>query len=234
MLLLVNGDSHAAGAEAVNQYSFAYDDPEYVNMHRSPHPDNLRVSWGIKLAKMLAATPHVLAESASSNKRILRTTREFLNEKWDGNDDILIVVQWSTWEREEWQIDGKWFQINASGIDDVPDSHKQKYKEFVANVDWQKCTEHWHSEIWKFHKELTDKNIPHIFFNGNTNFSKIRDQKDWGISYMDPYDESATYHNQLQALGYKTVSKDSYHYDAQAHSAWSKIMIRYIVDNKLV
>ena len=234
MILVVNGDSHTAGAEAVNQHSFAYDDGNYYHMGRQPHPDNLRVSWGIKLSKMLAATPHVLAESASSNRRILRTTRQFLNQKWDGNDDILVVIQWSTWEREEWEIDGEMFQVNASGIDHVPDSHKKKYKQFVANVDWQECTRRWHKEIWKFHNELTKKNIPHIFFNGNTDFGSIRDQKDWGTSYIGPYDKTQTYHNQLQALGHNTVSKDSYHYDEQAHSEWSKFMIRYILDNKII
>ena len=118
MILLVNGDSHTAGAEAVNSHAFAEDDPKYVNMQRSPHPDNLKASWGLKLSKMLNASPLVLAESASSNDRIIRTTNQWLVEHPDS--DVFIIIQWSTWEREEWLIDNKWFQVNASGIDVFP------------------------------------------------------------------------------------------------------------------
>ena len=233
MLLLVNGDSHTAGAEAVNSHSFAYDDPRYLHWGRQPHPDNLKASWGLKLSKMLNAVPVVLAESASSNTRILRTTQEWL-DKWDGNDELLIIIQWSTWEREEWLINGEYFQVNASGIDDVPESHKEQYKKYIANVDWNACTQRWHKEIWKFHKELEEKNINHIFFNGNTDFSAIKDQKDWGTSYIGPYDKHLTYNVYLQTIGNQTVRANSYHYGEQAHSNWSRFLVRYIVDNKLV
>ena len=232
MILLVNGDSHTAGAEAVNQHSFAYDDPKYVNMQRSPHPDNLKASWGLNLSKMLSATPLILAESASSNERILRTTNRWLGENSDS--DVFVIIQWSTWEREEWLIDDEWFQVNASGIDDVPDSHKKRYKEFVANVDWSKCTQNWFSRIKAYHEYLDSQGIKHLFFNGNTDFSKIKNRYDFGKSYIDPYSSEGTYHGWLQANGHKTVRKNSYHYDAKAHSAWSRFLIRYIVDNKIV
>ena len=232
MILLVNGDSHTAGAEAVNSHAFAEDDPKYVNMQRSPHPDNLKASWGLKLSKMLNASPLVLAESASSNDRIIRTTNQWLVEHPDS--DVFIIIQWSTWEREEWLIDNKWFQVNASGIDDVPDSHKQRYKEFVADVDWTKCTTNWFKRIKAYHEYLDSQGIKHVFFNGNSDFSKIKDRYDFGKSYIDPYTTEGTYHGWLQAKGHKTVSKNSYHYDAQAHSEWSKFMVRYLLDNKLV
>ena len=76
MLLLVNGDSHAAAAEAVNSYAFANDDPSRVLKGRAPHPDNLKVSWGYQLSIPLKVKVICLAESASSNSRILRTTKE--------------------------------------------------------------------------------------------------------------------------------------------------------------
>ena len=44
MILYVNGDSHTAGAEAVNPYAFAEDDPNLTHLGRLPHPDNLAVS----------------------------------------------------------------------------------------------------------------------------------------------------------------------------------------------
>jgi len=228
MRLLINGDSHAAGAEAVNSYAFAEDDAKYAYLKRQPHPDNLKASWGVKLGQMLNLGTTVLAESASSNERILRTTNEWLNNY---NKDVCIIIQWSTWERQEWLIDGQYFQLNASGIDDVPESHRQKYKEFVANVDWNQCEQTWHIRIKAFHDDLTKRQIPHIFFNGNTHFERIKRQNDWGLSYMEPY--TGSYHSWLQKNGHQTVAANSYHYDSKAHGAWAKHLMRYIVDNKI-
>jgi hypothetical protein len=102
VILYVNGDSHSAGAEAVNTYSFAQDDSLYWNMDREPHPDNLRVSYGCELANMLGAILQCDAESASSNDRIIRTTYKAL----DIVKPELVIIGWSTWEREEWWHQG--------------------------------------------------------------------------------------------------------------------------------
>ena len=72
MILYVNGDSHSAGAEAVNDYCFAEDDPFYYALGRIPHPDNERASYGCNIANELFAILHCDAESASSNSRIIR------------------------------------------------------------------------------------------------------------------------------------------------------------------
>jgi hypothetical protein len=229
MKLLINGDSHSAGAEAVNSYSFAEDDPKYNYLHRQPHPDNLKASWGKRLGNMLNVPTHVLAESASSNDRIIRTTNEYLGEH---TKDIFLIVQWSTWERQEWSIDGTFYQVNASGIDDVPDSHKAQYKEFITNVDWFKCERNWHERIKLFHENLDKRGIPHLFFNGNAHFERITDHYDWGSSYIDPY--TGSYHSWLQDNSYQTVAPGSYHYDEKAHGAWAKYIMRHILDNKLI
>ena len=55
MILYVNGDSHAAGAEAVNPHAFAEDDPELYYLGRLPHPENLQVTWGKLLSLALNA-----------------------------------------------------------------------------------------------------------------------------------------------------------------------------------
>ena len=120
MILYVNGDSHTAAAEAVNSYAFAEDDGLYYGLGRRPHPDNERVSWGCELANHLRAILHCDAESASSNARIMRTTRAWLQQQ-DSLEDALVVIQWSTWERQEWLYDNTWYQVNASGIDHVPE-----------------------------------------------------------------------------------------------------------------
>jgi hypothetical protein len=67
MILYVNGDSHTAAAEAVNQHAFAEDDGQYFYMGRAPHPNNLAVSWGKLLSLSLQVGFKCDAESASSN-----------------------------------------------------------------------------------------------------------------------------------------------------------------------
>lgn len=232
-ILYVNGDSHTAAAEAVNNHAFAMDDSALFYLGRRPHPANLAVSWGKALSTPLRASFYCDAESASSNHRILRTTREWL--KQPRNQDVLVVIQWSTWEREEWQDDhGTWFQVNASGIDDVPDSLKERYKKFVADVDWHICTQRWHENIWKFHQELEEQGILHIFFNGNNDFSTITNRYNWGTSYIDPYNATGTFDAILKQNSYQTVAPDSWHFGREAHSFWANYVLQYIVSNKII
>jgi hypothetical protein len=234
MILYVNGDSHAAAAEAVNPHVFAEDDGIYWSMGRQPHPDNLRVSFGCELANWLGAILHCDAESASSNRRIMRTTRDWIGRNQDLLADTLMVIQWSTWEREEWWIDDRWWQINASGIDDVPKSHQPQYKEFVISIDWEQRTHRAHTEIWQFHQELQQQNIAHVFFNGNNHFDSIVDRQDWGTNYMSPYDQTGTYNHILRTAGYQTVTTESWHFGPDAHCFWAEYLLQYVKTNNLV
>jgi len=235
MILYVNGDSHTAAAEAVNVHAFAMDDENLFYMGRAPHPDNLSVSWGKMLSQALRAGFHCGAESASSNTRILRTTREWLNTQTI-NQDILLIVQWSTWEREEWWNDKEqiYYQVNGSGIDTVPAEWQQRYKEFVANIDWKAKTQQAHADIWEFHQELTNQNIRHIFFNGNNDFGPIQDRQDWGTSYIGPYDPKMTFNYLIQNQGIQTVAPNSWHFGKDGHSYFHRFMLQYIINNKLI
>jgi hypothetical protein len=236
MILYVNGDSHTAAAEAVNPHAFAEDDPNLVYLGRLPHPDNLTVSWGRLLAENIKATFKCDAESAASNARIIRTTRSWLSALQTPKKEVLAVIQWSTWERQEWLIDGTWYQINASGVDNIPESHQKQYKEFVASVDWSTVTQQAHQEIWTFHQELEDLGVRHVFFNGNNHFGNVSlaDRKDWGRSYISPYDPEMTYNQWLLGHGYDTVSPKSYHFGREAHAAWSRFMLKYVIQHKMV
>ena len=232
MILYVNGDSHAAAAEAANLHAFAEDDGDFFYMGRVPHPANLSVSWGMLMSLAIKATLVCGAESASSNARIIRTTREWLADNPKG--EKLVVIQWSTWEREEWLHNDVYYQVNASGIDHVPEELQQRYKEFVVSVDWKQKTKQAHQDIWDFHCELEEQGVPHVFFNGNSHFESIQDRKDWGLSYMDPYDPKGTYSAVLENKGIQTVSPDSYHFGKDGHSFWNRYMLQYIVRNKIL
>jgi len=233
MILYVNGDSHTAGAEAVNSHAFAEDDSNLQYLGRIPHPENLEVSWGKLLSRTLKAGFHCGAESASSNTRIIRTTRSWL-EKMPRYDSILIIIQWSTWEREEWLHKDIYYQIGASGTDQVPEELKTAYKNFVANVNWTQKIQQAHEDIWQFHKELTDQNIRHVFFNGNNDFGKIADRKDWGPNYIGPYDPAQTYDALIRAQGIDTVAPNSWHFGRDGHSYFHRFMLQYCIDNKFI
>ena len=234
MYLYVNGDSHTAGAEACVIHSFAEDDGELWPAGREPHPDNIAVSWGKRLSDRLGYNFVCNAESASSNTRIIRTTKNWIDQNPQLLDKCLIIIQWSTWEREEWLIDGTYYQVNASGIDHVPDSHIQIYKEYIANVDWKQKTIQAHDDIWQFHQYLLSKNIKHVMFNANTYFetSSIQLSKDWQCYFLEPYSKAFTYDSILQSKGF--VPNENYHFKAEAHTAWAEFMHKYLVDNNFV
>lgn len=235
MILYVNGDSHTAAAEAVNQHAFAEDDSKYFYMGRAPHPDNLQVSWGKLLSLSLQAGLKCDAESASSNSRIIRTTREWI-DTIQNQEEILVIIQWSTWEREEWYDpeSTQYIQVNASGKDMVPQAMQEKYRQYILGIDWQTKTEEAHNQIWAFHKELEDKGIQHIFFNGNTDFSKIKDQQDWNMCYVAPYDPTMTFDAIVRKQGIETVAPDSYHFGKDGHSFFNRFMLQYIITNKFI
>lgn len=234
MILYVNGDSHTAAAEAVNAHAFAEDDSALAYLGRLPHPDNLAVSWGRRLSLMMKYGLQCDAESASSNTRIIRTTRAWLTEGRFDASRLLVIIQWSTWEREEWLHNGIYYQVGASGIDDVPQDLQEKYRHFVIGTDWEQKTKQAHQEIWEFHQELTDLGIRHVFFNGNNDFSKIADRLDWGCHYMGPYDPAQTFNSVISAAGIQTVSPKSWHFGQEGHEVWSRHMLQHLVAHKLV
>jgi hypothetical protein len=222
LILYVNGDSHSAAAEAVNDYCFANDDPIYYALGRMPHPDNERVSYGCNIANELYAVLHCDAESASSNSRIIRTTQEYIKE----TKPDAIIIGWSTWEREEWLHNGVYWQINAGGVGhDWPDAIKDQYKDYIANLDWPAATARAHKEIFNLHTELADLKIPHLFFNTYSDFSNQMSHE-WHNSYIDPYDPNLTYWRYLTNLGFE--SNKSYHFRADAHRKWAEFLLPYL------
>jgi hypothetical protein len=234
MILYANGDSHTAAAEAVNPHCFAEDDSDLYMLGRRPHPANLAVSWGQQLAKLINAEFYCDAESAASNARIMRTTRDWIHKNYNRLDRTVMVIQWSTWEREEWLYEGQYWQVNASGIDHVPVALQDRYKQFVSSVNWGRCAEQAHREIWQFHQELNKKNIQHVFFNGNSNFDSMPNHFNWSGCYMNPYDAKITYSNLLKTAGFSTVNPQSWHFGPSAHSFWANYVLQYIKQNNLV
>ena len=202
-MIYVNGDSHSAGAELVNEYCFAADDKRYVAWGSRAHPDAVPYTYGYKIAQALNQPFFLEAESASSNARILRTTRKFIDET-QYKSKLFVIIGWSSWDREEWEYQDGYIQITASGTDSVPESMEEEYKEWVVKQTPEEF--HRKQRLWKkekipqFSKELDDQNIKHLFFH-------IREYKEYLIEQ-----------------GYQTVN-DGQHFGIDAHTAWYKYLL---------
>ena len=221
MNIYINGDSHSAGAELYKGCCFADDDPLYSHLGGLAHPKCIELSYGYKLASSLNAGFFCEAVSASSNDRIMRKTKEFLSNLPKGK--TVIVIGWSTWEREEWLHKGTHYQLTASGTDAVPEELSDRYKQWVVDQTPQVLEEKqkdWHTRIHDLHLELYDRKIKHLFFNTFNCFTE--EPRDWHDCYVKPYNLNGTYYHWLKENGFNTVNPDSYHYGRDAHSAWAK------------
>ena len=236
MNLYVNGCSHTAAAEAVLPHAFAEDDAMYPNLGRAPHPVNFQHSWATRISQRLGMLMTCDAESAASNDRMLRTTRAWLQTHSDQLQDTFVIIQWSTWEREEWLHQDTWYQVNASGTDMVPPELVARYKRYVAEVDWKIKTLETHEKIWQLHRELEDLGIGHLFFNGHSTFSELHHHQryDWGTCYIEPYSVDHSYNAILRQNGYDYVNSQSWHFGAKAHCFWAQYLLQYIQDHKLL
>jgi hypothetical protein len=234
MILYVNGDSHAAAAECVNPHAWACDDGLYWGLGQQPHPDNLRASFGCDLANRLDAILVCEAQSGCSNNRIIRITQDWISQNQSALDDTFVVIQWSTWEREEWLCNGEYYQVGASGVDYVPQELQEKYRHYIIGLDWQTKIKEAHDQIWRFHQELKAQGIRHVMFNGNNDFSQAQNRMDWGTNYIRPYDPDQTYNAVLKNNGFKTVNPDSWHFGSDGHCFWAEYLLQYITDNKIL
>lgn len=226
MKLYINGDSNAAGAEAVNSHAFAEDDGNYIHLGRRPHPENEKASFGTILAERLGWERFNDSESAGGNDRIIRTTLDYLST----NRPDAIVIGWTTWEREEWFHDGEWLQVNCSGRDSVPEELRDRYRDWIISQSQRinECEMIWHNRIWDFHLKLSDLKIPHLFFNCYRHFHWVTSNRlpkhNWGDSYISPYEQSGTYFDWLSFNGFKPVSPGSYHFGKEAHQKWAEFL----------
>lgn len=210
MKLYVNGDSHSAGHDA----------------------GGIEYSYGYHLANRLNADFQCSAISGCSNETILRTSNEYLKN----NRPDLVIIGWSTWDREEWMYNDQPIYVTSSGYDSVPVPLQTTYKKWVieyADTEKQKQKElYWHERIKTFHLELLERNIPHLFFNcfsffWYTDIYKLP-KYDWGNYYINPYSKDFTYYYWLEDKGFKPSNPKFYHYGPDAHVAWAEFLVPYV------
>jgi hypothetical protein len=208
MILYVNGDSHS---------------------HAMQLPPNEKFSSIV--ADAIGYDVVNVAQGGASNARIMRTTREYL----DNNRPDLVLIGWTTWEREEWFYQDQYYNVNSSGHDPLPADLQQLYKHWVIEQNENTLSaksQHWHNEIFKLHSELVEKNIRHVFFNCMYNFFQTDNQQDWGTNFIGPYDNNSSYYWWLTQQGFQADSW--YHFGADGHRAWSTRLIDYIQEHNIV
>jgi len=239
MILYSNGDSHAAGAEINDLRHVPATEFDYL----TPHPDNIAHSYGYLLAKKLNLEFATDAQNGASNDRILRTTRDFINN--NSHKDIFVLIGWSTTDRKEVKIDNEYYSFSPGYR--VPNNKNSvlnaEFKKYILALDHQAVTDQnnlWHKQIYKFHQELSNSNIPHLFFNTFSIFNesgKLDHEKihyNWDHNMIGPYHKHETYYWWIKDQGYNTVSKNSYHYGADAHQRWADFLYNWLTDHQLL
>ena len=201
-MIYINGDSHSAGAELVKDYCFAQDDPRYLAWGRRAHPEAIPLTYGYKIAQALNQPFFMDAESASSNARILRTTKQFI-EQTHNKTKLFCIIGWTTWEREEWLVEDQYLQVTASGTDSVPEHMVEEYKHWVSQQTQQEHNRKREAtllEIENLKNTLNEQGIRYLFFNTDEYIKYLTEQ------------------------GYQTVN-NGYHFGEDAHSAWYKHLL---------
>jgi hypothetical protein len=209
LMMYANGDSNTYGAEVKTNERFSD-----------------IVARTLKYQLVNHAIP------GGSNQSIIRTTMEYLQN----HTPDFVLIGWTTWEREEWLYQGKYYNINLSCYDFLHPDLRVKYKNWVSQQDCDSTDEKsvfWHAQIWKLHQLLKSKNIPHLFFNCFYNFFHISEleKKNWGSNFLGPYDNESSYYWYLNNLGFG--AKD-YHFGADGHAMWADKLINYIKENELL
>ena len=210
MTLYVNGDSHSHGTIIDPKHAY----PQLVADH-----------FGLKLKN--------LAKVGSSNQRILRTTQEALSDP--GFSPELLIIGWSTWEREEWLHNGQYYDINSSGHTGLPDSLIENYKSWVVDQTpevMQSKSQQWHEKIYQLHTQLQQRQIPHVFFNCMYNFFSPKEEYNWKESFVYPYNNDYSFYWYLKNQGCQP--NEWYHYLEDGHQCWADFLINYINTNKIL
>jgi len=206
MVIYVNGDSNTAGAE--------------LDKTAKNFCELVAEKYNVKLVNQ--------AISGASNDYILRTSCEFIEQF----NPKLVIIGWTTWEREEWLYNNQYVQINAS-CNFLDSDLKQRYKDWVLANTQDKMIlkgQEWHRKIYQFHNQLNSLDIPHIFFHSYFSFFVDKDnEQDWNTNFISPYNHEASYFWTLKNQGY--IPTKSLHFGADGHAAWAKLLIDYIDKN---
>lgn len=218
MKLYVNGDSHCCGIEL-------------------SHPS---LGWPDLLSKHIDTTLINHAMPGISNSSILRSTKEFLQKNSD-LQDVFVILGTTSWEREEWEHDGKLYNVSAgAGTDTWPAELQNRFKDWVVTqTDTVRAykSNQTHQEFYDLHVQLTKNGIGHVFFHTMNPFMdgadfKTLDKFDWGSAFIDPYISDSCYFWYLKNQGFEPTA--GFHHMESAQQHWAKFMLQYLQGHNLI
>ena len=214
MILYVNGDSHSRGIMPTGLSGSSFVDIVAKTFNLNIHND---------------------ADAASSAQRILRTTKDYI--AITSADKLFVLIGWGTWEREEWEHEGKFYNVMPLWYKHLPDALQQRYNAWADSLEPDHVdakSRQIHEEIFNLHHWLQQQDIPHLFFNCMYNFFGIRpdQKKDWSNCYIGPYDNNASFYWYLTQQGYD--SDKWYHFGPDGHQAWADRLISHIQEHQLL
>lgn len=210
MKILFNGDSNVAGEELI---------------------DRLKSMAGV-IANHYSAESTNLALSGASNDRIYDTTLQYLNTN---SSPDLVVIGWSEHGREQWYHNGQFHEVNNLGVGaSLPDQLKRRFqfwKQYIQKDEaWFRVMNiYWHNKIYNLHTILTEKNIPHLFFNAfHAFYHQENQQLDWQGQFFCPYHQNRCYVNWCVEHGFEEITPGWQHFNEDAHRRWGELLISEI------
>ena len=185
------------------------------------------------IADHFSATSTRLAVSGASNDLIYGSTLEYL-EKNPAPD--LVVIGWTEHGREQWYFDGKFHEINQLDVGQrIPEEFRRRYQFWKNHIqregEWHRVMGYyWHNKIYNLHLMLTERNIPHLFFNAFNAFqvANTAEQLDWDHSFFHPYHQNLCYINFCMEREFQEITPGWQHFDEQAHAAWAGTLIEHM------
>mgnify|MGYP003633897404 FL=1 len=216
-------------------------------------------SYAVHLVRHLGG--EVIANPAvggASNERILRTTNQMLDDCERNNEPYpdFMVIGWSEWSRYDWFHNGKLRTAGSMqddlGLDDLLHNpiHSKRWKwqdrELGRETFGPGQINYQYNQMFNLHCRLEYLKIPHLFLNAHAGF-----YDDYGFTYrsntlaVDLVDigwdncfwnvlerEDASFTSWAGKRGYESVT--GWHYSAEAHHDFGKVMYDYIQEHDLL
>ena len=199
------------------------------------------------LSNLLNASFQNDALAGASNSRILRTTDQYLYKCKSAQEfPDLIILGWSSMEREDWYYNSDYRSLNSFSLnmDDVlthsPDRYNYWKENVKHNTQRRAMSRYFNNAIYNLHCELLDLKIPHLFFNALTSFSyDFNTNEDdtvyefnWGKNFIDPYNQNACMVEWAKSNGY--LPTEWLHFNKDAHTDFANLLFNYIMDNDIL
>lgn len=226
---------------------FAMGDSNMIGANTDPRHKNYKIdpdNFFNILAKNLQIKFECHAKNGASNDHIIRLTEEWISKSSEPDNEKFIFVGWSTWERQEHKINGKYFDIDAWSIyhawnyppelETIANKLKQQV---TTDSDYMRnCARDWATKIHNWVKTLQQRGIKYFFWNSYMKLEQPQAANaDFDHRYLLPYDDKFNMFFYLQHVrNFPTQINDPYHFDKPAHQAWAEFLTQYMHDWKIL